>query len=98
MCQGAPPFFANAITKFGLTPKEAAMLDSQCRAQWANISQTIPCLDGLPSGEREQFDRSTRSYFTEPTMRFWFNHSNATLSPESVRYIEDLINQPSTAS
>lgn len=93
--KSAPPFFADAMTQLGLTPVEIAMLGAEQSARWNNVSYTILYLDELPPGEREQFDRTTRGSFSEPLVRFWFDRSKSAFSPEAVRYIDNLLAQPS---
>jgi len=92
--KSAPPFIADATMQLGLTLVETAMLGAEQAARWNNVSYTMLYLDELPQGEREQFDSTTRGSFSEPLVRFWFEHSKSSFSPEAVRYIDSLLAKP----
>jgi hypothetical protein len=87
-------FLVAAITKLGLTPQETTMLSAELSARWAHVSQTILYVDELPPGERSQFDRTNRNSMSEPLVRFWFEYSKSSFSPDAVRYIENLLALP----
>jgi hypothetical protein len=93
--KSAPPLIAAATTRLGFTPSEIFMLSAEQSARWNNTSYTLLYVDELPPGEREQFDRTTRGFFSEPLVRFWFDLSKSSFSPDAVRYVENLLAQPS---
>ena len=84
-------FVTELIQRAGLTEVEAYTLFSEQMAWWNYRSQVIAYIDELPEGERIQFDEAIRRFFGHPVASLWYATLKPTLSPEAVRYVDDLI-------
>ena len=90
------PVIAVFMERAGLTLEEATALMWEQSAFWAWRSQAIAYVDELPDGERIQFDSGLRlNYGTLPVRRLWYQAIKASLNPEAVGYIDNLLAQPS---
>jgi len=58
-------------------------------------TQIIAHIDQLSKGERSRFDALMRRKYEEPGYRRFLELARASLNPETVRYIDDLLAQPS---
>jgi len=82
------------LERMGLTGEEFMLLNWELAARWNNTSQTVLYLEELSADDREQFDRSTRSGWSEPIVRLWYEFAKAGFSPTTVRYVDELLARP----
>ena len=88
------PFVNELVARTGLSEEEAYRLFSEQMAWWNYRSQVIAYIDELPDGERIQFDAAIRRFFGHPVARLWYQTLRPTLSPEAVRYVDDVMARP----
>jgi hypothetical protein len=88
------PFGQELVKLTGLTDDEAAALYFEQSAWWHFRAQVIPYVDELPAGERVAFDAGLRGYDRNALERLWYQTTKASLNPDAVRYIDDLLAQP----
>jgi hypothetical protein len=93
---GATSFFVAAINQLGFSPDEVLMLNSELSARWSNWAQTILYVDELPPGDHAQFDIALRIGLVEPVVRFWWDSNKSYFNPDAVRYVENVLSQPSS--
>jgi hypothetical protein len=90
--KGRPlPFVTALMEQAGLTEEESYTLFSEQMAWWNYRSQVIAYIDELPEGERIQFDAAIQRFFGHPVARLWYDTLKSTLSPEAVRYVDDVV-------
>jgi len=94
--QGWTPFMEAAINKFELSPEDAWSLGAMMTSEWANLAQSILYADELPPTDRFQLDSSIRRVMMEPIRRFYYETYKSQLNPDAVRYIDNLLAQPSS--
>ena len=85
------PFVCELVERTGLTEEEAYTLFSEQMAWWNYRSQVIAYIDELPAGEKIQFDAAIRRFFGHPVAMLWYETLKPTLSPEAVRYVDDVM-------
>jgi len=79
----------------GLTNDEVGAVVWDQWAFWYYRQQTVSQIDQLPPGERAEFDIGARgAYGRSPVGRLWYETTKATLNPDAVRYIDNLLAQP----
>jgi hypothetical protein len=89
------PSMTALMTERGLTFEEAFRYNNIEMAWWQYRSQVIENVAELPSGKRIEFDSAIQiAYGKLPGPRLWYETSKATLNPDAVRYIDNLLAQP----
>jgi len=93
-----PPFYAKLMKDAGLTESEAGILWDELLARWQFREQTILNIDQLSMGERVSFDTAVRSNLERPWERLWYDSTKPILNPDAVRYLDNLLAQPSPSA
>ena len=88
------PFMSHMMASGDVTFEEAAAVFWDQMAWFNYRVQVIPYVDELPVGDRAAFDRAILSYGSDPLQKLWYNAMKATISPDAVRYIDNLLAQP----
>jgi hypothetical protein len=89
---GALPQFNREIAvAAGIPLEDAAAVYNEHVAWWSYRVQVIPYLDELPTEDREEFDETTRMFYSSPYGRRWLQSSRAFLNRQAVQYIEGLL-------
>ena len=89
------PFQAELMKRTDLTADEAYRLHWEQAALWEIRQESIRYMNELPTTEREAFDVRNRSaYRAGSVTRLWYETNRSSLSAEFVRYIDNLIAQP----
>ena len=90
-------FASELINRAGLTRSDAQRLFSEQMAWWSYRAEISPHLDDLPPGARFEIDWTIRYMYGDngnPLSRLWYETTKRALSPDAVRYIDDLLAQP----
>ena len=87
-------FAETLMERCGLTYEEGIALGWEQQAWWMYRAQVVTYVDELTVAERTSFDASVRGFHELPVTRFWYESTKATLNPDAVRYIDNLLAQP----
>ena len=91
---GQPHPIYQPLVDAGLTDGEiVAVIYSQV-ASWAHWQSTVTQIHELTVGERTEFDIGIRNFYGHGVGRLWYSTSKATLNPDAVRYVDNLLAQP----
>jgi len=84
------------VATAGLTVPEAYRVSFFQMAWWQYRAQVIQYIDDLSEGERFGFDNSVRQSYdgSRIASALWYANQKATLNPDAVRYVDDLLAQP----
>ena len=90
------PFVTNLMERSGLTAEEADGLWWEQLAWWQNRVQAVSYIEEMTTGARIDLDRTLRTeYGRVPVPRLWYETVKGGLNPDAVRYIDNLLAQPS---
>src|SRR5262245_54173879 len=89
------PFHQYFTEQAGLSLSEARMLGAYATAIWHNLETSIESIDRLSPGVRRELDNRIRSQYSRSIMLSkWFELSKEQLNPDAVRYVENVLAQP----
>jgi hypothetical protein len=91
---GQPHAIHKPLLDAGLTNEEIGAVIWREFAFWAYRQSTVMQIHELTAGERAEFDISIRISYGHGVGRLWYSTSKATLNPDAVRYIDNLLAQP----
>ena len=91
---GRPHAIQQPLADAGLTNDEIGAVIWSQFAFWAYRQSTVTQIHELTVGERAEFDIAIRNAYGQGVGRLWYSTSKATLNPDAVRYIDNLLAQP----
>jgi len=91
-------FQITLMEQAGLNRAEAVALGQDLYAFWECQAEAIPYAQHFRAGERLAFDGALRNAYRSPLFSLWFDAARQYLDPDAVRYVENLLAQPSATS
>ena len=85
------------VLEQGGTQEEALSISFAQFVYWSVAEQNIGTLRDLSSGERSQFESALKLIYggSLPVRAKWYETNKYRLNPEAVRYVDNLLAQPS---
>ena len=92
---GEPQALLKQLSDAGLTNEEVGAVVWDQWSFWHYRQPTVLQIDELTAGERAEFNMGIRgAYGNYRVGRLWYSETKATLNPDVVRYIDNLLAQP----
>jgi len=94
---GSPslPFVDALVGRVGITEDEASTLQWDQMAWWMGQAQSIRHASQLSEADRSAMDLAVRRIYGGNTLSaLWYETMKATLNPDAVRYVDNLLAQP----
>lgn len=88
------PFVSALMDQAGLTREEATSLFWMQLGVWNYRLSIIPYVDELTPMERASFEGPVRTYGDQGFYRLFYETMKASMHPDTVRYIDDLLARP----
>jgi hypothetical protein len=93
---GAQSPYEVELVRRGLTEEEACAFNAWMHSWWFSDTQNIELIDKLTNAERATFDAIIRGQFRSGFRSHYLEMNRDILNPDTVRYIENLMAQPSS--
>jgi len=89
------PFVDELVKRAGLNFEEARRVYGYQAAWWQTRSESIRYMKELPDSDQEGFDARMRFIFQAGSSdRFWYETNKPIVTPDAVRYMDNLLAQP----
>ena len=89
------PFVDELVKRAGLNFEEARRVYGYQAAWWQIRSESIRYMKELPDSDQEGFDARMRFIFQAGSSdRFWYETNKPIVTPDAVRYMDNLLAQP----